>query len=249
MNFDKSLWNRISTDPLWYASDQIWEIIDKLFVNPPSGISDELRMFKHKVVDFVATRLAAGQVILGNREHFFNDDDRWTTMEWWRLSLDTIVIHHTATSSHLTYDQLNALHLLRLYCPVYRNNKSFQIDGKLQPISSGHLYQGHQTFVAYHWGIYDNENGVSIVRLLDDRYTGFHAGNYPVNTRSVGIAFIGDLTNKSPSIEAIDAARGIIFRYPSIAKERVIGHKEVPGKESIVCPGNKWHEWKKLLIA
>lgn len=244
MNFDIVQWDRLTTDPtgLWYASEKIWPVIEGLFVNPPEKLTEEERTLKQQVINYFASRLTNNQVVLGNAPEFFNDDDRWTPDGGWVVPLDLVVVHHTATREELTYEELNALQLLRLYAPLYKNSKAFQRDGQLQPISSGHFYQDAQTFVGYHWIV----NGEDAVQLLDDRYTGFHAGHYPTNCGSVGISVVGNLTNKIPSPRTINLIKGIISRYPDVTN--VIGHKEVPGRENVVCPGNKWHLWKPLLM-
>jgi hypothetical protein len=81
--------------------------------------------------------------------------------------------------------------------------------------------------------------------LLDDRSVGFHAGHPPTNWESIGIVLIDDLTNTLPTPEAIEMVNRIIGTYPDVAE--IIGHKEVPGRANIVCPGNRWPEWKPLL--
>lgn len=246
MKIDVAKWDDLTSDPngLWYASDEIWPMIEGLFVNPPNQLDDDQRKLKNEVLDYFEPRLAEGQVVLGTREEFFNDDDRWTS-DGWKVPIDTVVIHHTVTDPLFQATRLDALHLLRLYCNLYKNSKAFQSDGQLLPISSGHFYMGRQTFVGYHWIVYNE--GIfagETMQLLENRYTGFHAGHYATNCRSIGIAIVDDLTDKLPSPKALRTIRTVINWYPEV--KTIIGHKEV--KEGTVCPGNRWDEWKGLLF-
>lgn len=136
--------------------------------------------------------------------------------------------------------------LLRLYVPVYRSS-AFKINDEFQAISSGHFYDGKQVFFGYHHLI--RSDGSSIQVLKDD-YTGFHAGHYPTNCRSIGIAIIGgDLSDKEPSDEVINRVAQITKSYQPLY---IVGHGEVSnnvGKTE--CPGNTFYGengWKNKLL-
>lgn len=247
MSFDPVRWGKIVGDSgLWYANNEIWPTIERLFVNPPDVMSQEDQGERDKILRFFAKSLLEGTVRLGRRAEYFDDGDRWTTKKGWVTPIDTVVIHHTATNPHMTYDLLNAFGLLRLYCPVYMQNPAFKKNGKSQSISSGHLYAGRPTFVEFHHIVYNAGMlaGASLP-LLDDRYLGFHADNYQVNCRSIGIAVVGDLSDTTPGQRTIDEINKIIARYRSVTQ--IIGHKEVDGVVTN-CPGNTWDQWKHSLV-
>ncbi len=250
ISFHPDKWDKLISDPngLWYASEEIWPVIEGLFVNPPKDLSEDKRIIKEKVIEYFAQRLAENMIVLGNRPMLFNDDDRWSEKGGWKVPIDTIVIHHTFTSSRLKYEELNVHGLLRLYSPLYKNLPSFQINGELQPISSGHFYDNQQTFVGYHYIVYDVGKLTGLTtQLLDDRCIGFHAGNYGVNCRSIGIAVVGDLMSHCPQVRTISAINTIISRYPDA--KVILGHKDVERRDgkTTLCPGDKWDEWKGLL--
>ena len=134
-------------------------------------------------------------------------------------------------------DYLNALDLIRLYCPIYsEQNREYYS----KAIYSGHFYKDYQTFIPYHYlvdsdGIFEN--------ILKDEYIGWHAGNWDINCRSIAIAFYGNFSDSSPSKIALESARNIIKKYEDV---KILAHKEV---NSITkCPGEKFSLWKDKLI-
>jgi len=91
-------------------------------------------------------------------------------------------------------------------------------------------------------------------RLLNDNEIGWQAGNWNINCRSVAICFDGDYENTRPSDIELSAAANIIKdHYPQIARERILGHREVNQKTT--CPSNLFlsdtthRGWKDDLLA
>src|SRR5437588_4393762 len=115
-----------------------------------------------------------------------------------------------------------------------------------EPIWSGHFRNGAMVFFAYHWLI--RPDGVA-ERLLDDAYIGWHAGNWDVNTRSIGIALSGNYEIGIPPIAQVEAAAQVIREhYAHVAESSIVGHREVT--QGITCPGAYFLEgWKETLIA
>jgi N-acetyl-anhydromuramyl-L-alanine amidase AmpD len=71
-----------------------------------------------------------------------------------------------------------------------------------------------------------------VVQLVPEAYIAWHAGNYPVNTRSIGIEHVG-LTNEVYSSEEYDASarlvRYLVAKYHIVAdRDHIIGHEQVP---------------------
>jgi len=59
------------------------------------------------------------------------------------------------------------------------------------------------------------------------------------------VTFVDELEESSPSEEALLATKDVISRY-KVDYKNIIGHSEVNTKT--ICPGNKFSEWKKLLV-
>jgi hypothetical protein len=162
-----------------------------------------------------------------------------------RKTIDTIVIHHTKNPPGMTLERLNAIQLLRIYGRYYANptderEKNF----KGKPVWSGHFYNDQQVFWGYHWLI--REDG-STEHILNDNYIGWHAGNWDINTRSIGICVDDSLTNKEPSDTVIKSLAELIkSNYANITSENIVGHCDVNKKTE--CPGHLFHEsWQHKL--
>jgi N-acetyl-anhydromuramyl-L-alanine amidase AmpD len=82
---------------------------------------------------------------------------------------------------------------------------------------------------------------------LDDSYIGWHAGNWEINRRSVGIALVGDYSDQDPSDKVLKVCAEIIKGYKGIGAGRIYGHKDI-SKTPTICPGNNFAGWKQKLI-
>jgi N-acetyl-anhydromuramyl-L-alanine amidase AmpD len=75
-----------------------------------------------------------------------------------------------------------------------------------------------------------------VKRLFPDNETGWQAGNWEVNCRSVAICLDNDFENSRPSAEVIATIVKIIKEnYNYVEKARIFGHREVNQKTT--CPG------------
>ncbi len=158
-----------------------------------------------------------------------------------RKPIDTIVIHHTNNKPDMTLEKLNAMHLMILYGKYYANKSK----KTKQPVWSGHFYNDQQVFWGYHWLI--RSDGTT-QQILKDNYIGWHAGNWDINTRSIGICIDDDLNDKEPSLVVIKSiAKLIKDNYPDVSLNKVIGHCDVYKKTK--CPGRLFREsWRQKLI-
>lgn len=243
-------------DPLWYlSSSPVGKLLDKYsFGAENEGKPEDWKEAKREVVRMFEIGLLNGTILLGNRPDGFNDNDRWIPEYYGKNEKvekdhpDIAVIHHTNTLPYAGYSYLNALGLLRLYIPVYRAGFP-NYTQEQHPISSGHLYNGQQTFLGYHFLV--RPDG-SFIQPLKIEYTGFHAGDYRTNCRSIGIAIVDDLSNKQPSIEAMNTVADLIRRF-NISPDLILGHQDVLSKGKPAadnCPGkNTWSLWKPTLLA
>jgi hypothetical protein len=163
-----------------------------------------------------------------------------------RKPIDSVVIHHTKNPSGISLERLNAMQLLRIYGRYFANptnNREKHLKG--QPVWSGHFYKGQQVFWAYHWLV--REDG-RCEQILKDSYVGWHAGNWDINTRSVGICIDDDLTEKEPRDNIINSVAELIrSHYKNVPIERIFGHCEV--NRQTECPGSLFHKvWKQKLL-
>ncbi len=200
-------------------------------VTNKEGKPEEWKLTRTSFVALVAKMLDDGSIGIGTTGSNMDID---------RLPIDTVVIHYTSTEPHVSLSYIESLILIRLYTKEY-SNKENEYYGK--PLWSGHLYNGRQTFHAYHYLIAQNR---TVFHTLYDKYIGWQAGEWNTNCRSIAIGFIDDLKRKSPIEEAITSAKNIIKKYNVI---KVIGHNEI--YKTTECPGNQFYNgenWKNKLI-
>lgn len=184
----------------------------------------------------IERQLAAGTVALGE-----------TGPDWdrERTPVDTVVIHHTHCPPGITRERLSAMHLIRLYAANYASPAPSEYHVQGDAIFSKHFYGGRQVFYAYHWIV--RMDGTT-ERLLADNELGWHAGNWDVNRRSVGIVLDNNFEDAMPSQAVLDGlARLIREQYPHVPPERLFGHREVNPKTT--CPGNGFlGGWKQKVL-
>jgi hypothetical protein len=211
------------------------------------GFEAAVKAAKDYTLDIYEQLLIDDEVRIGNpaeEELDFQDEGR--------EPIDRVVIHHSNHKEGISLSRLNALHLLRLYVPRYRmpDRPIRNSAGGLQPIYSGHFDEnGSQVFYGYHWKV--SQDGTR-TRLLDDSAIGWHAGNWPINTRSVGVVIDDDLAHSDPTHEAMESVADLIadegYASRETADERIIGHNEA--SKTTQCPGDRFEKgWKPELIA
>lgn len=226
----------LSTNPAWYLDPVVRKDINNYLQSDEEKMGEEFVKEKHEFFQFIGDSIAAGEIKLGTSGD--NRDEE-------RKEVDSIVIHHTQTSPSRDIRWLNGLQLLTLYVPVFSNPNKNEEYGK--PIWSNHFDEnGKMLFIAYHYLVYPNGR---VENPLEDKEIGWHAGDWDYNTRSVGIAFVDDLTNKEPTDEALKAAKEIIDKYKAKDPDiEIVGHKEIdPGHTA--CPGEEFDNWKDDLLS
>jgi hypothetical protein len=224
--FDAQAWDVLIQDPLWHKG-KLWDEYTALMERGETAGEHEI---KKAVRSYFADRLDRGMVALG-REGSDLDAER--------RHIDTIVIHHTSgAAANYTLSYLNAVQLLRIYAPRYRDRNN----GHGLPIRSDHFYQGQQVFWGYHWFIFEDGRAE---RILPDTAIGWHSGVWDVNTRSAGICFAGNFMERPPNRTMLAAAQTIIRENYADKSIRIIGHYEAP--RDTTCPGDTFAEWRSLL--
>lgn len=232
-DFQRAYWESKLHFPDWYS--QLEHELSS-FIFPVVHDDPLLKAWRRQVYELVGEMLSRQAIPLASTGPDLDGE---------RKPLDTIVIHHTEEDPNIALPTLSAIGLLRQYGPQYLENDvlGHQVRGK--PLWSGHFRQGSMVFFAYHWLV--RPDGTA-ERLLEDSAIGWHAGNWDINTRSIGIALSGNYEHAIPPTTQITAAAQIIRgSYPLIAPERVLGHCEI--HPTATCPGDRFLEaWKQRLL-
>lgn len=233
LDFQRTYWEEKLLYPDWYVrlADELQQIFFPVVHSDP-----HLKAFRHEVYALVAELLVEARLPLAQTG---------PNLDSQRKPVKLIVLHHTEEVPHLSLSTLSAIGLIRQYAQQYLEGNVLGQDVKGQPIWSGHFHEGRMAFFAYHWLI--RPDGTR-ERLLNDVAIGWHAGNWEVNTRSIGIALSGNYEHGTPPAIQIAAVTQVIREhYPAISPEHVLGHCEI--RSGITCPGAYFLEgWKETVL-
>jgi hypothetical protein len=234
-HFDESKWRNYAQHADWYI--RIKPDYDRL-TEQTKADPDSADEIKEEVRGFFEELIRTGEIALGSKMPELDAE---------RKPIDTAVIHHTSQPAGLSLERLSVIHLLNIYAPYFANPTSphdQHLKGK--PITSNHFYKDEVTFSGYHWLV--RMDG-STTRIIQDDEIGWHAGDWDVNCRSVGICLDNDYETTAPSEVVLEAVAGLLKEhYPQISATKILGHCEVNKKT--VCPGNKFLDsWKPKLLA
>ncbi len=235
----------IVENPLWYKDFRGFErrmMLGALAVAAPRMLAgatslEQVAQTTRRKLYAAFEQLLAEQVVALGTGHQWDDE---------RQPIDTIVLHHTGSQPGITAERLNAMHLLRLYVPVYANPSPANELTGTEPISSGHNRDGQDIFWAYHWLVRSDGQAE---RLLEDHEIGWQAGNWGVNCRSIAICIDDDLTDHAPDGAVLEGVAQVIrdnYSQLTINPETVLGHGEIVATE---CPGVDFvGGWKVKLL-
>jgi hypothetical protein len=233
---DENFWLETLGKPNWYillADD--FARLEKLAEQHKD--EPDHKKIKREAYEIVEKAITDGRIPFASMDENMDKD---------RQPIDTIVVHHTKNPPGMTLERLNAMHLLRIYGKYFANpTDPNEQHLRSSPIWSGHFYNNKQVFWGYHWLVL--ENGV-VEQILADSYIGWHAGNWDINTRSVGICVDDDLSEKEPSETVILSLASLIRdNYSAISSDNILGHCEVNAKTE--CPGRLFREsWKQKIL-
>jgi hypothetical protein len=231
LELDEAHWAQVIARPTWYLD---YVKLAQRAKQEWGEDSDQTRKLKKKVRHFFEQKLEAGQVAIAT-----DGPD----LDAQRQPIDTIVVHHTSHTPGYRLSYLNAVHLLNIYAPYFANpTLADEKSLKGRPIWSGHFSGNRQVFWGYHWLM--RMDG-SFERLLNDKQIGWHAGNWDVNTRSIGICIDNDYEAQDPTDEVLAKLAGHIKQhYPGT---KIIGHCEA--RAGTICPGAGFiGGWKLKLL-
>lgn len=236
--FDERAWRQAIKQPDWYVQlhDELERLSKRWDALEDAGKHDEASAMKKAVRGFFTDALQAGEVALGSDGQNFDDE---------RKPIDTIVIHHTSGSPGYELPYMNATQMLNIYAPrFYEDAENLGLRGK--GLWSNHVRDGRPIFIGYHW--FMRMDG-SFERILEDKELGWHAANWDINCRSVGICLDNDYEAQDPSAEVIETlAAFITAHYPQVERARIVGHGEVSNHPTTCPGGNFTNGWKKDLL-
>ncbi|HVU70526.1 MAG TPA: peptidoglycan recognition family protein [Ktedonobacteraceae bacterium] len=231
--FEAAYWEKRFRLPNWYE-----QLADELrrFVFTVVHDDAQLKAWRQRVYGLAGEMLERGEIPLAIAGPDLDAE---------RVPPDTLVLHHTEEDPDIPLARLNAIGFLRQYGFQYLENNVLGRAVRGEPVWSGHFRQGRMVFFAYHWLI--RPDG-TCERLLADEALGWHAGNWEINTRSIGIALSGNYEHATPPASQLEAtARLIRTHYPSIASSRIRGHCEI--RPELTCPGDHFlSTWKTPLL-
>ncbi len=231
---DQEYWDKHITFKDWYLrlSPEL-EHLEQLKKELPK---EEVEVLKEEVCSYIEDKLES-KVIQVN-----SGGPDWDSE---RKPIDTIIIHHTSRRGPVKLTRLNAKQMLLLYTPFFTKPSKENAGIKGKAMWSGHFMDGKQVFYAYHWLI--RMDG-SKERLLDDRYIGWHSGNWDINARSIAVCLDEDLEFTSPDTIVLQSVADLIkANYGTVSAEKILGHREI--NKNSVCPGNRFLEgWKETLL-
>jgi hypothetical protein len=233
-DFQSANWESKFRSPDWYCQLE-YELTHFLFTTVHDD--PQLKAWRHQVYSLAGELLEHAEIPLATSG---------PDLDLERKPFDTIVLHHTEEDPAISLAKLNAIGLLRQYGFQYLENNVMGRQVKGEAVWSGHFRQGSMVFFAYHWLIRPDGR---CERLLEDSAIGWHAGNWDINTRSIGVALSGNYEHSTPPRAQIEATAQLLStHYATIARERVLGHCEV--RPELNCPGDHFlTQWKAQLLS
>src|SRR5260370_4010515 len=212
LDFQRDYWETRLRFPDWYS--RLENELTSLFF-PVVHDDPRLKAFRNQVYALIAELLACKELPLAAAG---------PDLDMARQPVDTVVIHHTEEDAAISLGRLSAIGLVRQYAFQYLAGNVLDHRVRGQPIWSNHFREGQMVFFAYHWLI--RPDGTA-ERLLEDSHIGWHAGDWQINTRSVGIALSGNYEAAIPPLPQIaPAPRVIPPSYPHYFQHNIPRHPQ-----------------------
>jgi hypothetical protein len=169
-----------------------------------------------------------------------------------RGEITHFVVHHTAGPESQTAEIISDFHKGSLYAPVYQDAKSTSPYVYGLPMHSGHVVDGKETFIAYHFLIFsDGHFQTTLVPHRDVEgklwvdMIGWGAGKWSVNCHAVQVALVGSFEKTPPPKAMLVTLDNLVGFYQSKVPHLIVAsHKEVRPKPT-ECPGEWFAEWAK----
>lgn len=180
-------------------------------------------------------------------EHSANNKSWGIDWDKERMPFTTVVIHHSAGKANETPEEMETI-AKEKYIARYNSSDNDPYVKGLEP-HSFHIVSGKETFLPYHYLIYENGTTINWLNpLIQINKTWFvdnvawHAGNWSINCQSLSIVLVGDYSNSSPTKEQLSSLKELINelkRYND--KIKVVPHYEINSKTN--CPGEEYSNW------
>lgn len=236
--FDESKWRAAIAKPDWYGA--LYPEIKSLRRQWENSNEPNSTTIKSEVRKFFEAALLDNSLALA---------ETGPNLDAERKPIDTIVIHHTSAEPGYRLSYMNAVQMLNVYVPYFNNpSESIPGEGRLKgsPLWSNHVRNGRTVFYLYHWLM--RMDG-KFERLLEDNELGWHAANWDINCRSVGICLDSNYERQDPSDDILQKLGSFIAEhYPKTLTTRIFGHREV-SQHPTTCPGASFMGgWKLQLL-
>ncbi|MDD4409897.1 MAG: peptidoglycan recognition family protein [Candidatus Pacebacteria bacterium] len=178
-----------------------------------------------------------------------SSDEKTWGVDWnkERLPFTKIIIHHTGGSTDQSLGEIEAINKER-YIARYNSSDNDPYVKGLEP-HSGHMVNGKETFMPYHYMIYENGTVLEWLNPLIKEEgawyvdnVAWHAGNWTTNCESLSVCLIGNYTANYPTEKQLQSLKNVIADLKGYnPKADVLPHK------ALIVPGSKYGEWLKEL--
>ena len=170
-----------------------------------------------------------------------------------RKPFDLVIIHHSDGPANVTIAEINAGCKEVLYVKRYNSGDTDPYVKGLSP-HSGHMVNGAESFLPYHYIVYPDgkvvyglkslvmKNGVWYVDQV-----GWHVGNWDANCRSVSILLMGDYDNGTPPAQQLATTKEIVSSLKHFNRNLKIAPHYAYNSQSN-CPGFNFQQWQYKII-
>ena len=226
---------------------KIWIFVVLLLVAVPFIASAQLYPY-HETETSVLYYLENTQE---NRSFWFvysENNDRWG-VDWdkERLPFKKVMIHHTGGEMDQLPEEMEEVSKMK-YIARYASDDNDPYVKGLEPQSS-HVINGKETFLPYHFLIYQNGEIINCLSPLTYQNNtwyidnvAWHAGNWIFNCESLSIGLVGNFGSDYPSDEQLKSLSKLInFLRKYNPNLEVFPHRTLEGKTS------KYPIWGKYL--
>lgn len=176
------------------------------------------------------------------------DEKHWG-VDWnkERLPFSKIMIHHTGGSIDQSPAEMEEANKQR-YVARYESEDNDPYVKGLIPHSS-HIVNGQETFLPYHYLVYENGTTIEWLSPLTDingvwhvDNVAWHAGNWQTNCESISICLVGDYVNNTPTKAQISSLKKVISGLKAFKPD-----PEIMYHRSLTVPGSKYESWSKMI--
>lgn len=231
----------------------------------PSAYSPQANRMQSSPVSISSSQFAQPRTI----EHVVGPQETlWRISKIYDVDMNTLMrINHINNANELKNGQRLTIpntYGPRPVIPLYPSRKWTHIvihhtathEGNASSIDKMHQKRGFWNGLGYHFLIDNGTDGkfagqIEVGPRWIKQQDGAHANANNMNEEGIGIALVGNFSESHVSRAQFDSLVHLVRtlqQYYRIPNSRVIGHREVPGKNT-ECPGTRfpWREFKQQL--